>query len=115
MLAQIDARLAELDVELERANELVAERRRLVAARAAVTGEPQPAQQGPLVRRLSQDQIAGFLAEHPGARASQIAREFGVPLTNVSQHLHRARETRFERRQDGWHLREAPETDKESK
>jgi DNA-directed RNA polymerase specialized sigma24 family protein len=104
VLAQLDGRLAELDRELERAGELMAERRRLLAARAALTGERVPVG-GSLVRRVTQDEVAAYLREHPGSRAAGIARELGVPLTNISQHLHRGRETRFERREDGWHCR----------
>ena len=83
----------------------MAERRRLLEARQALTGER--VRTGPdLVRRISGDQIAAYLTEHPGSRAGAIAEALGVPLTNVSQHLHRGRETRFERRPDGWHVRE---------
>jgi DNA-directed RNA polymerase specialized sigma24 family protein len=104
VLAQLDTRLAELDRELGKAGELMAERRRLVAARAALTGE-RVAASGSLVRRVTQDEMAAYLVEHPGARAAAIARDLGVPLTNISQHLHRGKETRFERREDGWHCR----------
>jgi DNA-directed RNA polymerase specialized sigma24 family protein len=104
VLAQLDTRLAELDRELARAGELMVERRRLVAARAALTGE-RVAASGSLVRRVTQDDVAAYLVEHPGVRAAQIARGMGVPLTNISQHLHRGREKRFERREDGWHCR----------
>ena len=97
-------RLNELDRELQGVSELMAERRRLLAARAAITGERIPAG-GSFVRRVTGDELATYLAEHPGSRASVIARELGVPLTNISQHLHRGRETRFERRSDGWHCR----------
>lgn len=82
----------------------MAERRRLLTARAAITGERLPAA-GSYVRRVTQDEVAEYLAAHPGTRASLIARELGVPLTNISQHLHRGRETRFERREDGWYCR----------
>jgi xanthine dehydrogenase iron-sulfur cluster and FAD-binding subunit A len=104
VLAQLDTCLSELDRELAQAGELMAERRRLLAARAALTGERVPAS-GSLVRRVTQNDVAAYLAEHPGARAVAIARDLGVPLTNISQHLHRGRETRFERREDGWHCR----------
>lgn len=104
VLAQLDRRLAELDRELAQAGELMAERGRLLAARAALTGE-RVVSSGSLVRRVTQDELAAYLAEHPGSRAAQIARDMGVPLTNISQHLHRGRETRFERREDGWHRR----------
>jgi|ERR1700739_3993310 len=105
VLAQIDARLAELDAELAKANELLAERQRLLSARATLTGE-RAASSGGLVRRITQDQVAEYLGEHPGARASEIAAALGVALTTVSQHLHRGKDSRFERRQDGWHLRD---------
>ena len=106
MVAEIDARMAALDAELEAVKPLMAERRRLVQARAALTGQRvSPA--GSLVRKVSQDEVADYLAKHPGARAGAIATELGVPLTNISQHLHRGKDTRFERRSDGWHLRKA--------
>ncbi len=111
VLAQIDARLAELDTELAKANELLAERQRLLSARAALTGERAAAGGGGgLVRRITQDQVAEHLAAHPGARASEIAAALAVPLTTVSQHLHRGKTSRFERRHDGWHLRESNQT-----
>lgn len=103
VLVQLERRLSEVDDELAKTNELMAERRRLLAARAALTGERAPA--SPLVRRVTQDELAAYLVAHPGARAAQIARDMGVALTNISQHLHRGRETRFERREDGWHCR----------
>ncbi len=105
VLVQIDARLAELDTELAKANELLAERRRLLSARATLTGQRAASSGGGLIRRVTQDQVAEHLAEHPGARASEIAAALGVPLTTVSQHLHRGKDTRFQRREDGWHLR----------
>ena len=104
VLVQLDTRLAELDHELEKAKELMAERRRLLAARAALTGE-RLVSSGSLVRRVTQDDVAAYLAKHPGTRAAAIARDLGVALTNISQHLHRGKETRFERREDGWHCR----------
>ena len=104
VVAQIDARLAELDEQLEQVGELMAERRRLLQARRTLTGDT--ATVGGLVRRVTQDEVASYLAEHPGSRAGAIAKVLGVSLTTISQHLHRGRETRFERRADGWHLRE---------
>jgi len=104
VIAQLDARLSELDRELQGMSELMAERRRLLSARTAITGE-RLAVSGSYVRRVTQDEVAEYLAEHPGARAAVIARDLGVPLTNISQHLHRGRNTRFERREDGWYCR----------
>ena len=103
VVAQIDARLAELDRELELVDGLMAERRRLLQARRALTGDTAPA--GGLVRRVTQDEVAAFLAANPGVRAGVIAKALGVPLVNISQHLHRGKDTRFERRPDGWYLR----------
>lgn len=107
MVAQIDERLGELDRALDAVGDLMAERRRLLQARATLTGERHP-REGSLVRRVTQDEVADFLAGHPGSRAKEISRELGVALTTISQHLHRGRESRFERRADGWHLRQAP-------
>jgi hypothetical protein len=99
VVRQIDEQLSRLDKE-ERA--LGLERERLNAARAALTGK---ASVGPARgKRISQDDIAAFLAEHPGALPAQVAEALEVPVTNVSTHLYRAKGMRFERREDGWHL-----------
>ncbi len=103
VVAQIDARIAELDRELESADALMAERRRLLQARRALTGDTSPV--GGLTRRVTQDEVAAYLAKHPGVRAGAIAKALGVPLVNISQHLHRGKDTRFERKPDGWYLR----------
>jgi hypothetical protein len=81
---------------------LVAERERLLAARAALTGR---AGAGPARgKRISQDDVAAYLAEHPGSTASQVAEALGVPATNVSTHLYRAKDVRFQRKSDGWYV-----------
>jgi hypothetical protein len=98
--------LREIDQQLHRLQReeqvLGRERERLLAARAALTGR---AGAGPARgKRISQDDIASFLAEHPGSLPAQIAEAFGVPVTNISTHLYRAKDERFVRREDGWHL-----------
>lgn len=99
MIREIDQQLNRLDRE-EMA--LGAQRERLLAARVALTGK---AGGGPArAKRISQDDIAAFLAEHPGSLPAQIAEALDVPVTNVSTHLYRAKDDRFERREDGWHL-----------
>jgi len=103
VVAQIDARLAELDSELKTADGLMAERRRLLHARRTLTGDTTPV--GGLTRRVTQDEVAEYLSVNPGVRAGAIANALGVPLVNISQHLHRGKDTRFERRPDGWFLR----------
>jgi hypothetical protein len=113
VLREIDERLAVLDGELAALQQLAEERARLVAARAALTGNPeqtvqtvQPAQPDAVPRRLTRDEIADYLRAHPGSKAGAIARAFEVPLTNVSQHLYRGKRGLFEARGDGWHLRD---------
>jgi hypothetical protein len=99
VVAEIDERLKSLDDELASHKELLAERDRLRAARATLLGES-PAGQ------ISQDDVASYLAEHPGSRPRQIAQALGVSAGRVSAHLYRAKTTRFVSRSDGWYLRE---------
>ena len=107
VLRELDERLAVLDGELAALHQLAEERARLVAARAALTGEsPQPGQSDAGPRRLTRDEIAHYLREHPGSKAGAIAQAFEVPLTNVSQHLYRGKRGVFEARGDGWYLRQ---------
>jgi len=96
----------EIDQELNRLEKrekaLAAERERLLSARAALTGK---AGAGPARgRRISQDDVADYLAEHPGSWPADIAKALDVPVTNVSTHLYRGKRTRFERREDGWRV-----------
>jgi DNA-directed RNA polymerase specialized sigma24 family protein len=116
VLREIDERLAVLDGELAALQQLAEERARLVAARAALTVNPeqtvqtgqtgQTGQPDAVLRRLTRDEIADYLRAHPGSKAGAIARAFEVPLTNVSQHLYRGKRGLFEARGDGWHLRD---------
>jgi hypothetical protein len=104
VVADIEKKLAVLDGELARYEELLSERERLRAARSALLGEiPQVAD------RITQEDVAAYLGEHPGSRAGEIAEGLGVPLARVSSHLYRGKHTRFVSRPDGWHLRESAE------
>jgi DNA-directed RNA polymerase specialized sigma24 family protein len=98
VVADIDKQLSAIEGELGRYEQLLTERERLRAARAALTRE-HPGQ-------ISQDDVAGYLAGHPGVRAGEIAKALGVPLATVSSHLYRGKRTRFVNRVNGWHLRE---------
>ena len=98
VVAEIDERLKTLDEQLAAQDELRAERERLRAARATLLGEGPPGQ-------VSQDDVAAYLAEHPGSRPGEIAQALGVSSGRVSAHLFRAKTTRFVSRGDGWHLR----------
>ena len=100
VVASIDERLREVESELAGHEELLRERQRLLAARSTMLGE------GP-AGQITQDDVAGYLAEHPGSRPRQIAMALGVSAGRVSAHLSRGRRTRFESRPDGWYLREA--------
>jgi hypothetical protein len=101
VIAEIDERLKSLDEQLASHEELLAERARLQAARSTLLGESPTGQ-------ISQDDVAAYLAEHPGSRAGDIAKALGVSSGRVSAHLYRAKTTRFVSRPDGWHLREKP-------
>ena len=103
VVTEIDRRIAALDGELARYEELLAERERLRSARAALLGESATPGQ------ISQGDVAEYLASHPGSRAGEIAKALGVPLARVSSHLYRGKHTRFVSRADGWHLREDTE------
>jgi hypothetical protein len=99
-----------IDQELDRVNkglsgyeQLLRERERLLAARAALTGERPGG--GSTGSRTSQDDVAAYLAEHPDSWPAEIAGALGVPVTNVSAHLYRGKSTRFERGKDGWRVR----------
>ncbi len=80
-MAEIDEKLAVLDGELLGYEQLLSERERLRAARATLLGEQVP--------KISQDDVAAYLAEHAGTKAGAIAQALGVPLARVSSHLYR--------------------------
>lgn len=99
VVREIDQELSRLE---KREKALAEERERLLSARAALTGK---AGAGPARgRRISQDDVADYLAEHPGSWPADIADALDVPVTNVSTHLYRGKRTRFERREDGWRV-----------
>ncbi len=104
VVAEIDRKIAVLDGELARYQNLLDERERLQAARAALLGEPHTPGQ------ITQNDVAAYLAEHPGSRAGEIAKALGVPLARVSSHLYRGKHTRFVNRPDGWHIRGSSDT-----
>jgi hypothetical protein len=99
---EIDQQLDRIDKGLSGYEPLLLERERLLAARAALTGE-KPSSRGNA--RISQDDVAAFLAEHPDSWPADIAAALDVPVTNVSAHLYRGKRTRFERGENGWRLR----------
>jgi transposase len=100
VLAEIDERLKTLDEQLAEYEALLGERERLRAARATILGQGPPGQ-------ITQDDVAGYLAEHPGSRPREIAAALGVSAGRVSAHLARGKSTRFVSYPDGWRLRDA--------
>jgi hypothetical protein len=99
----IDEELERIEKGLSGYEPLLRERERLLAARAALTGETPS--KGAGRGRISQDEVAGYLGEHPDSWPAEIAAALGVPVTNVSAHLYRGKSTRFQRGKDGWRLR----------
>lgn len=102
VVREIDERLRRIDERLSAYEGLLAEREQLQAARLALTGQVHV--KASSAKRVSQDDIAEYLAAHPGSWPADIAGALGVPVTNVSQHLYRGKRTRFARQADGWHL-----------
>ena len=105
VLGEIDRRLAQVERELAGHRELISERERLLRARAALTGEPATTQ-------VSQDDVAEYLEEHPGARPGEIANALGVASGTISAHLFRGKRTRFVSRGGGWYLRDGTGRDR---
>jgi hypothetical protein len=103
VMREIDQQLERIDKGLSGYEQLLRERERLLAARAALSGSG-PATGTPK-GRTSQDDVAAYLAAHPDSWPAEIAAALGVPVTNVSAHLYRGKRTRFERGTDGWRLR----------
>lgn len=105
VLAGIEDELSRVERQLAGYEELLAERRRLLAARAALNGERGARIGASGNRRISQDEVAAYLAENPDSWPAQIAEALEVPVTNISGHLHRGKDTRFFRGGSGWSLR----------
>jgi hypothetical protein len=79
------------------------ERDRLLAARAALDGEAVVPKEKP--RRFSQDEIAAYLAEHPGSTYTEIATALGASPINVAAHLSRGQKaSRFRNSEGRWSL-----------
>jgi hypothetical protein len=101
LVADIDEKLSKLDGKLAPHEPSIGERERLRAARAALLGEA-PAAKAP---RISQDDLIGYLIEHPGSRSGAMAKAFDVPLETVSSHMYRGKLDTFVSRGKGWHVR----------
>lgn len=81
--AQIDREITELDRE----------RARLVAARTALERNT--------AKRFSQDDVAGYLTEHPGSTYLEIAEGLRTSPRNIAAHLNRGKKAGRFRGEDG--------------
>jgi hypothetical protein len=94
----ITRELADVEKELAPYEELVERRERLTRALAALEGGT------PTKKRVRWEQVAEYLASHPGAMPTEIAAALEIPTANAHAHLSRNEGTVFERRRDGWYV-----------
>jgi hypothetical protein len=100
----LSEQLRELDEQLQSYDELVEKRRRLTGALAALDGGTGTK------KRVRWQEVAAYVADHPGSMPAEIAAALEVPRANVQAHLVRNEGAVFERRGDGWHVVEGWET-----
>ncbi|MGA8745098.1 MAG: hypothetical protein WB507_04455 [Solirubrobacterales bacterium] len=87
--------IAQIDTEIE---ELDRERGRLIAARAALARDRAP--------RISQEEVADYLAEHPASTYIEIADGLSSLPRNIAAHLNRGRVAgRFQSEGGRWSLK----------
>ncbi len=94
----ITRELDAVERELAPYDELVERRERLTRALAALDGGADTK------KRVRWEQVAEYVAAHPGAMPAEIAAALEVPAANAHAHLSRNEGTVFERRGDGWHV-----------
>lgn len=103
-LERIDRRVEEIEAEIATVAPLVHERARLLRARAAIRGEPEPDPHRPAwQQRITRVDVFEYLARHPGSRAGEIAAGLGVGQAAVSAHLYRGKDRLFARRSEQWY------------
>jgi hypothetical protein len=102
-VAGIEARIEELETELAKVAPLALERERLLRVRAALVGEPTPPS-FTASRRVTQDDVAAMLEQHPGLRAGEIARALDAGQPAISAHLYRGKNGRFRSMGGRWYL-----------
>jgi DNA-binding transcriptional ArsR family regulator len=101
-VAEIEARIDEIEREMASIAPLVHERERLLRARAMIRGEPTPHAAETLQPRITREAVFEFLTRHPGARAGEIASRLGVGQGAVSAHLYRGKGRFFASRGGRW-------------
>jgi hypothetical protein len=103
LIGEIETRLDAVERALAGYEELVQERDRLRRARAALLGEPARAVGAP--KRISQEDVAAFLARAPGSKPGEIAAALGANQPTISSHLYRGKSGPFVSRKGRWYLR----------
>jgi predicted metal-dependent hydrolase len=98
--------MREIDNELRKARteekEAAQRVKRLLAAQAALRGEPVPRKHQ---RRLARQDIRDYLQKHPGSLAVEIAEALGVPPTNIGTHLSNGKKDgEFDKHRNRWSL-----------
>lgn len=98
-MREIDNELRKARLEEKEATQRV---KRLLAAQAALRGEPVPREHR---RRLARQDIRDYLAKHPDSLAVEIAEALGVPPTNVGTHLSNGKKDgEFDKHRNRWSL-----------
>jgi hypothetical protein len=97
--AAITQQLRELDEQLAPYEEMVERRKRLTSALAALDGGTGAK------KRVRRQDVAAYVAAHPGSMPAEIAAALEVPRANVQAHLVRNEGSLFENR-DGWRVLE---------
>ena len=89
---QIEARIERIEHEIVALAPLVHERARLLRARAAILGEPEPVSRATALRpHVKREDVFRYLARNPGSRAGEIAAGLGAAQGVVSAHLYRGK------------------------
>jgi DNA-binding transcriptional ArsR family regulator len=104
VLERIDRRIEEIETEIRSLAPLLHERARLLRAKAAILGEPEPGPHRPAMqRRITRRDVFEYLARHPGSRAGEVAAGLGVEQPAVSAHLYRGKGRLFARQAERWY------------
>jgi hypothetical protein len=91
-LDQIEARIERIEHEIVALAPLVHERARLLRARAAIMGEPEPVPRATAVQpHVKREDVFHYLARNPGSRPGEIAAGLGIGQQVVSAHLYRGK------------------------
>jgi DNA-binding transcriptional ArsR family regulator len=83
----LDESLAAIENRLQKYQDLIDTKNKLLSARRALLGGNRLTGAGG--NRLTLEDVVGHLTEHPGSTPSVIAERFGVAQSTVSSHIYR--------------------------